>query len=137
MRSPENLPTIPRLAIPPQRQRRHRRFNLHFPVCLSFSVQGAIRELNAISTNVSIGGVLVNAAHAVPPHTPVSLVMEVKGPWSHRPVRLVAKGEVVRVEELGTEGGFAIAVQCQQPIIEMKKREMKSREMKGGLAAAS
>jgi hypothetical protein len=48
--------------------------------------------------------------------------MEVKGPGSHRPVRLVAKGEVVRVVALGVGGGFAIAVACQQPIIEMKGR---------------
>jgi hypothetical protein len=63
----------------------------------------------------------LKATDAVPPHTQVSLVMEVKGPWSHRPVRLVAKGEVVRVEALGA-GEFAIAIQCRQPITEMKDR---------------
>lgn len=122
MRLSENSPAIPRLAIPSQRQRRHRRFNLQFPVSLSFSSRDGVRELNAISSNISIGGVLLKATDAVPPHTQVSLVMEVKGPWSHRPVRLVAKGEVVRVEDLGANGGFAIAVQCQQPITEIKGR---------------
>ena len=78
--------------------------------------------MKAVSANISIGGVLLKAADAVPPHTPVSLVMEVKGPWSHRPVHLAAKGEVVRVENLGLKGGFAIAIQCQQPITEMKRR---------------
>jgi PilZ domain len=122
MRPSENPPAIPRLAIPPQRQRRHRRFNLQFPVSLSFSSHDGVREINAVSANISIGGVLLKAADVVPPHTQVSLVMEVKGPWSHRPVRLVAKGEVVRVENLGADGGFAIAIQCRQPIAEMKGR---------------
>jgi hypothetical protein len=89
---------------------------------LSFSSHDGVCELSAVSANISIGGVLLKATDAVPPHTQVSLVMEVKGPWSHRPVRLVAKGEVVRVENLGLEDGFAIAVQCQQPIMEMKSR---------------
>jgi hypothetical protein len=121
MRISENPPAIPRLAIPPQRQRRHRRFNLQFPVSLRFSSDYGVRGLNAVSANISIGGVLLKAADAVPPHTHVSLEMEVRGPWSHRPVRLAAKGEVVRVENLAT-GGFAIAIQCQQPIAEMKGR---------------
>src|SRR5258708_18813008 len=122
MRLSENPTAIPRLAIPPQRQRRHRRFNLHFPVSLSFSSHECVRALDAVSANISIGGVLLKANDAVPPHTQVSLVMEGKGPWSHRPVRLVPKGDVVRVEDLGAHGGFAIAIQCQQPITEMKGR---------------
>ncbi len=120
MRPFENPPAIPRIAIPPQRQRRHRRFSLKFPVALSFTSPEGVRELDAVSANISIGGVLLKAADAVPLHTQVSLVMEVKGPWSHRPVRLLAKGEVVRVEDLGADVGFAIAIQCQQPITEMK-----------------
>jgi hypothetical protein len=94
---------------------------------VSFPIDNGIRELNAVSANISIGGVLLKAVVAVPPHTQVRLVMEVKGPWSDRPVRLVAKGEVVRVESLGADAGFAIAIQCQQPITEMK----------GSLAVAS
>ena len=122
MRTSENSPAVPQIAIPPQRQRRHRRFNLQFPVSVSYAARDGVHELNAVSANISIGGVLLKAADAVPPHTQVSLVMEVKGPWSHRPVRLAAKGEVVRVENLGADGGFAIAIQCQQPIMEMKGR---------------
>jgi hypothetical protein len=122
MRPRENSPENSRHAHAPAQQRRHRRFDLQFPVCLSFPSQGAVRELQTVSENVSLGGLLLKADLAVQPRTPVSLVMEVKGPGSHRPVRLVARGEVVRVEALGAGGGFAIAVACQQPIIEMKGR---------------
>ena len=114
MRPSENPPAISRFAIPPQRQRKHRRFNLQFPVTLSFPSDHGIRELSAVSANISIGGVLLKAVDSVPTHTQVSLVMEIKGPWSHRPVRLAAKGEVVRVENLGADGGFAIAIRCRQ-----------------------
>src|SRR5258708_40139136 len=116
MRLSENPTAIPRLAIPPQRQRRHRRFNLQFPVSLSFSSHEGVRELDAVSANISIGGVLLEANDAVPPHTQVSLVMEVKGPWSHRPVRLVVKDERRRVVALAANEEFHIASVCQHPI---------------------
>ena len=122
MRPRENPPENTRHPHAPAQQRRHRRFDLQFPVCLTFPSQGAVRKLQTVSENVSIGGLLLKGDLAVPPRTQVSLVMEVKGPGSQRPVRLVAKGEVVRLEALGAGGGFAIAVACQQPITEMKGR---------------
>jgi len=121
MRPTEHSPEIPRHSLGSTKQRRHRRFELQFPVCLRFPSQGTVRELQTVSENVSIGGLLLKADVAVPPRTHVSLVIEVKGPGSHRPVRLAAKGEVVRVEALGAGGGFAIAVACLQPITEMNK----------------
>ena len=119
MHPSENSPA-PRPPALHQKERRHHRFDLQFPVCLSFPSGGTIRELEAISENVSIGGLLLKADDQIPPRTRVSLTMEVKSPESQRPVRLVARGEVVRVEALGPGGGFAIAVQCQQPITAMK-----------------
>ena len=107
---------------PYQKERRHPRFDLQFPVCLSFPSEGTVREIETVSENVSIGGVLLKASDQVEPRTPVSLTMDVKGPGSRRPVRLVAKGAVVRVEALGSGAGFAIAVECQQPMIQMKGR---------------
>lgn len=122
MRPSEFSPEAPRPWRPPLRPRKHRRFNLEFPVCLSFPFEGGVRELKTVSANVSVGGLLLTAIDAVPLRTRVNLVMEVKGPWSHRPVRLVAKGQVVRVEALGAHDGFAIAVECQRPLTEMKGR---------------
>jgi hypothetical protein len=103
------------------RERRYRRFKLQFPVCLSFP-SGVVRELVGVSKNVSVGGILLRAGDRVPPHTLVSLTMEVRGPWSRHPTRLVGNGEVVRVENLGPGSGFAIAIECNQTITEMKDR---------------
>jgi len=107
---------------PYPRERKHRRFDLQFPVCLSFPTGAEVRELEAISQNVSIGGVLLQAGYQVPPQTRVSLRMDVISPWSNRAVRLVGKGKVVRVEALGPGAGYAIAVECQRPITEIESR---------------
>ena len=103
-----------------KRERRHQRFNLQFPVCLSFPAKGRVCELATVSENVSVGGLLLKSGTEVPPLTPVNVTMDLKGPWSHRMVRLVAKGKVVRVEALGPDAGFAIAVECERAITEIK-----------------
>jgi hypothetical protein len=77
-----------------------------------------VRKLHAVSENVSIKGVLLKAGARVPARTPVSLTMEVRGPWFQHPVRLVAKGVVVRIEALRNEDGYAIAIECQRPLVE-------------------
>jgi len=113
MRQTEDLPT------PDRKERRHRRFNLQFPVRISFLRAGLQRSLMAISKNVSIGGLLVRTEKQIPSHTPVRLSMDVRGLGSGRTVRLLGEGEVVRVEDLGA--GFAIAIECHQPIKEMQE----------------
>lgn len=112
----------PTVALSPHypQQRRFRRYDLEFPVNLTFADQGKIRELATISKNVSIGGLLLRAVHRIPLHTSVNLTMQVKGPASRRPVRLVGEGEVVRVERLKPENEFAIAIECKQEIAEFE-----------------
>jgi hypothetical protein len=101
-------------------QRKYRRFDLRCPVSLSFDSGGRIRKLGGVSRNVSIGGVLLQVDHSLPPHTHVNLAIDVRAPGSKRSVRLAGEGEVVRVEAAGPDGGFAIAVHCKQPIAEIE-----------------
>ena len=101
--------------------RKHRRFDLRFPVSLSFAANGVPRALDAISKNVSVGGVLVEAGDQVPLRTQVSWTMNVVGPRSRRPVVLLGEGEVVRVESIGSGTGFVIAVKCREPITEIEE----------------
>jgi hypothetical protein len=107
-------------AGPYQRARRYRRFDLQFPVHVTFPSAGTVREHDAISRNVSIGGLLLKANDSLPPETQVSLTIEVKGPRLRRPVRLVGEGQVVRVERLQIGTGFAIAIECKRPIAEIE-----------------
>jgi hypothetical protein len=111
-----------------QKQRRHSRFDLKFPVALSFPSQGEVRKLDAVSENVSLKGLLLKAGARVPARTPVSLTMEVRGPRFQHPVRLVAKGVVVRIEALRNEDGYAIAIECQRPLVERPLVERKTAE---------
>lgn len=100
-------------------ERRYRRFDLHFPVSLSYPQAGIVRELETISRNVSIGGLLVTASDQIPLRTPVNLTVNVVGSRFRHPVTLLGEGEVVRVESLGPGAGFAIAVECRDPITQM------------------
>src|SRR5271169_673193 len=106
-------------SLPFVKERRHRRFDLQIPVSLSFPSEGAVRELAGISKNVSIGGLLLRVNDPVPVRTRVSLTMAVDDPRLRRPVRLLGKGKVVRVEPLQAGAGFAIAIQCRRPITEI------------------
>jgi hypothetical protein len=105
---------------PHAKERRHRRFDLQFPVCLRLPSERGVRELAGISRNVSIGGMLLRVDDPVPVRTRVSLTMAVQDPRLRRPVRLLGKGEVVRVERLESGAGFAIAIECKRPITEIE-----------------
>jgi len=103
------------------KERRYRRFNLQFPVSLSFPAAGRVHELFAVTKNVSIGGLLLKTGDPIPVQTQVSLRMDVRRPWSIHPVRLIGDGMVVRVENLGQRDGYAIAIECAQAITEMEE----------------
>jgi PilZ domain-containing protein len=105
---------------PHRKERRHRRFDLQFPVSLNFSSDGAIRELAGFSRNISIGGLLLKVDDPVRVRTQVSLTMAVHDPRLRRPVQLLAEGTVVRVERLESAAGFAIAIECKRPITEIE-----------------
>lgn len=105
---------------PYPRERRHRRFDLQFPVLLNFPSAGKVRELRAISRNVSIGGLLLKAADSLPPKTEVTFTIEVMGPRLRHPIRLLGEGQVVRVEQLETGAGFAFAIECKHPLAEIE-----------------
>jgi PilZ domain-containing protein len=109
-----------KFAAPYPKQRRYRRFDLEFPVHLSFPSAGTACELHTISRNVSIGGLLLEAKNPPPTQTQVSLTIEVKGPRLRRSIRLQGEGKVVRVERLKASAGFAIAIECKCPIAEIE-----------------
>ncbi len=100
-------------------QRKHRRFDLQFPVCVNFPSDGETHQLKALTKNVSVGGMLLKAASQLPLRTQVRLTIEVNTPWPGRHFRLHAEGEIVRVEELGKQEGFALAIECKRLIEEI------------------
>jgi hypothetical protein len=102
-------------------ERKYRRFSLCYPVQVKFHDGNSLGELQAVTKNVSRGGLLLESTSAIGEHCPVSFTMHLQGGAVVRVVPLVGEGEVVRVEPSGSGAGFAIAVKCKHPISQMKQ----------------
>jgi len=104
---------------PDRLERQHRRFPLRFPVQVRFAHGNSTSEIHADSRNVSISGLLLETDVFIPEHTAVNFMMTVQAGHMVRPIELVGQGQVVRVEQEGSAGRFAIAIQCHRPLIEI------------------
>lgn len=100
--------------------RKHRRFELIFPVELRLKGGKATKKIETVSRNVSIGGMLLDSATSLPLFTNVTFTIEMEGP-SHVPIELKGKGKIVRIQGRDSSG-FGIAVECVPPIAEMERR---------------
>ena len=105
---------------PYQPERMHRRFSIRYPVQVNFPLGNALSGLQAVSKNVSIGGVLLEADSPIPQHCDVSFIITVRQHHIVGPIQLVGEGEVVRVEPHLSGAGFAIAVRCKHPISQLE-----------------
>ncbi|MBZ5704864.1 MAG: PilZ domain-containing protein [Acidobacteriia bacterium] len=109
------------IARPPHAQeRKYRRFALRYPVQVKFPLGKSVSELQAVSQNVSIGGLLLETPSPIPQHCSVNFTMTVQGGQVAHPIELVGEGRVVRIEPRGPGAGFAIAVECNRPISQME-----------------
>ena len=101
--------------------RSYRRFRLEFPVRLKFRNGESTKEIDTVSKDLSVGGLLVRSTLLIPEHTAVSIVLSVHGRESLRPVHLVGEGQIVRVEATATGEPFALAIQCNAPVTELEE----------------
>lgn len=99
--------------------RRYRRFNLRYPVHASFYDHGLRCQVDTVSENVSIGGLLLASASPIPTSTLVSFVITVTGPSAVRPIVLSGEGQVVRLGGLGTRSGYSIAIRCKAALTQL------------------
>ena len=114
---PEPNPIDQRFSAP---ERRYRRFSVRYPVSVKFSLGNSSFELRAISNNISVGGVLLEADARIPQHCDVRFILTVRGHHVIGPTQIVGEGEVVRIEPHRSGTGFAIAVKCKRPISELR-----------------
>ena len=77
-------------------------------------------EVDAVSRNISQGGLLLESACLIPYRTPVELTITMRGRPISRPIKLTGTGEVVRVEPGERAYAFGIAVACSQPMTQME-----------------
>src|SRR5205807_3599550 len=61
------------LAWPPGRpeQRQYRRFSVSYPVHVKFHFEDSVSELQAVTKDVSVGGLLIETVSPIPQHCPV------------------------------------------------------------------
>jgi hypothetical protein len=101
---------------PFQRQRKHVRYELEFPVAIRCLVEGEVRELVTKSRNISLGGLLVEADEVVPWNCDVEFEMVVHTDPVRPGLRLRGAGHIVRIEPSAEGNNFLLALQCEGPM---------------------
>jgi hypothetical protein len=101
--------------------RKYRRFNLEFPVRIKIESGAHGSEFEAISKNVSVGGLLVRSAELIPEHSLVTFILSVHGEDAVRPIHLLGEGEIVRVENEPATDLFMLAVECKSPVLQLEE----------------
>lgn len=101
-------------------ERTFRRFNFEHVIRVRFPQGDATAEVDAVIGNISLGGLLLESASAVPHRSPVEFTITVRGGSISRPIELRGAGEVVRVAAGGKADRFGIAVACSRPITQMQ-----------------
>jgi c-di-GMP-binding flagellar brake protein YcgR len=100
-------------------ERKHRRFLMRYPVQVTFGGD-SVSELKATSSNISLGGMLLEAATSIPQYHYVSFTVAVPENDVVGAFQLSGEGQVVRVESHQSGKGFSIAVKCKRPISKLK-----------------
>ncbi len=105
----------------PSDRRKYRRFQLECPVRVRFPSAGLSPDVEAVSKNVSIGGLLLDWSLPIPLGKAVEFTLTLQGPSMLRPILLVGAGEIVRVQTAETKERCGLAVACSQPISEIEE----------------
>jgi hypothetical protein len=114
----ENLDHVARPSS--AQKRKHRRFSLQYPVRLKAHSGDRVVQVDAMSRNISIRGLLMETSLMIPQNTPVSFILTVEPSELGCPIQFMGVGKVVRVDPKPAEDGFAIAVECPQRIIQSR-----------------
>lgn len=104
---------------PARQKRKYRRFKLRYPAHVQFSGE-LVSEVDAVSRNVSTGGLFLETPLPIPEFSSVSFVLILHGRQFGLPIELAGEGEVVRVELCGPKAGFGIAVKCTSPMNQLE-----------------
>ena len=104
---------------PSRQERRYRRFKLRDPVHLVFRSGELVCKVDAVSRNVSIGGLLLECPVLIPQDSAVNFIISLRA-RTLRPVELVGEGKVARMTRSTTGAEFAVALECKQPMTQIE-----------------
>lgn len=102
-----------------QHERKFQRFKLKYHVRVNFKSENTVAAIDAVTRNVSLGGLLLESACLIPHLSPVEFTITLDGATVSRPVKLAGVGDVVRVEPGELADRFGIAVACREPITQL------------------
>jgi PilZ domain len=105
--------------MPASRERKFRRFDLKSPIVVHFPSKGVRAKVEAVTKNISLGGVLLESNELIPEHSPVVFTITIQEGRIRRPIKFVSAGKVVRVERTAKRNQFAIGIACNQPITQL------------------
>ena len=100
-------------------RRKHGRYGLCYAATVKFQEKGSIREMRAVSQNMSASGVLLRVAAPIACNSSVSLVIGIQENHMLRRVQLAAESEVVRVEPIESGTAFLVVIKCDQLMSEV------------------
>ncbi|HYM74919.1 MAG TPA: PilZ domain-containing protein [Candidatus Dormibacteraeota bacterium] len=98
------------------KERKYRRYSFQCGVHLQFRTAGGTSQLDGVTKNVSMGGMLMESASLIPESVPVIFTMTIAGGQVTSTIVLRGEGEVIRVEPVVADRGFAIALKFARPI---------------------
>lgn len=107
-----------------EKARRFRRFKIQHPVLVQYQTGGTTVEVEAVSKNVSIGGLIMSSAIVIPLRTRVSFEICIPKGKRARNIHLAGEGRVVRVERAKKKGEVTIAVECDVPLTHLARGEL-------------
>jgi len=102
------------MGTPPERK--FQRFNFIYPARVKFPSGYSIVEVDTVSRNISIGGLLLESTCLIPYRSPVEFTITLTGLPISRLIKLGGAGEVVRLDRGAAKDKFGIAVACAEPI---------------------
>ena len=106
------------MGTPPERK--FQRFNLSYPVHVKFRSGDSTAEIDVVSRNISIGGLLLESGRPISLGSPIEFMITLTGPPMSRSITLEGSGRVVRLEKDSKKRRFGIAVACAQPVAQIE-----------------
>ena len=104
-------------------ERKFQRFNLSYPVRVKFRSGDSTAEIDVVSRNISIGGLLLESGRPISLGSPIEFMITLTGPPMSRSITLEGAGRVVRLEKETKnkkKRKFGIAVACAQPVAQIE-----------------
>ena len=102
-------------------RRKHRRYDLQYPVHVIYRAGDSVAHLNALSKNVGVDGMLLRATSPIPLLSRARFVIALAGGALTRSIELAGEGKVLRVQREPVQTEYEIVIECMRPIAQIEE----------------